>query len=80
MDEIKEPILNHWYRALHSERGVEVLCSDVESVRARLYAARKEARDPDLDQISISVSPIDDGKLWLVKKNPTKERPDEPPT
>jgi len=65
---VKEPILNYWYRALQSPLGISILCSDTESVRSRLYLVRKEAKDPDLDQISICSSPFDPMKLWLVKK------------
>lgn len=65
---MKEPILNYWYRALHSELGVELICSNVESFRAKLYYARKEAKDPDLSQISVTISPFDRNKLWLVRK------------
>lgn len=67
---MKEPILNHWYRALHSPLGVELVCSDPEGTRAQLYAARREAKDKDLEQIAICLSPLDPMKLWLVKKEP----------
>lgn len=67
---VKEPILNHWYRALHSPLGIELICSDAESIRARLYTARREAQDTDLDQIAICQSPFDPMRLWLVKRNP----------
>jgi hypothetical protein len=71
---VKEPILNHWYRALHSPLGIELVCSDAEGMRSRLYAARREAKDTDLDQISICQSPFDPMRLWLVKKGkPTNE-------
>lgn len=68
-DEIKEPILNYWYRALHSPHGIELICSDPEAIRARLYAARKEVRDLDLEQISTVLSPFDPMKLWLIRKD-----------
>lgn len=65
---VKEPILNYWYRALHSPLGIELVCSDPAAMRPKLYVARKEAKDSDLDQISICLSPFDPMKLWLVKK------------
>lgn len=67
---IKEPILNYWYRAVMSPLGIELIVSDAESVRARLYAARKEAQDEDLRSIAICMSPFDPMKLWLVKRGP----------
>lgn len=73
VDEIKEPLLNYWYRALASAYGIEISCSDTEAIRSRLYAVRREARDEDLDGIVISNSPWDGSKLWLRKK----EKPDE---
>lgn len=72
---VKEPILNHWYRALHSPIGIELVCSDTALIRARLYAARKESKDSDLDQIAICQSPFDPMRLWLVKRNPTDATP-----
>lgn len=68
--DLTEPILNYWYRALHSPFGVELVCSEPDLVRPRLYNARKEAKDLDLDQVSICSSPLDPMKLWLVKKAP----------
>jgi hypothetical protein len=72
---VKEPVLNHWYRALHSPGGVQIVCSDVNLMRSRLYAARREAQDSDLDKISICGSPFDPMRLWLVKKEPADETP-----
>lgn len=71
--ELKEPILNHWYRALHSPLGVELVVSDADSVRNRLYRARRDAQDSDLDQIAICSSPFDPMKLWLVKRGTSNE-------
>lgn len=75
LNTVKEPILNHWYRALHSPLGIELVVSDAASVRARLYQARRDAKDTDLDQISICLSPFDPMKLWLVKRTPDNETP-----
>ena len=67
---IKEPLLNQWYRALSSPLGIELIVSDAESVRTKLYAARRDAKDSDLEKISICLSPFDPMKLWLVKREP----------
>ena len=67
---VVEPVLNHWYRALHSPLGIEIVCSDAAAIRSKLYEARKESRDPDLADISICQSPFDPMKLWLVKRSP----------
>jgi hypothetical protein len=63
-----EPLLALWYRALHSPLGVEIITSDPEKVKAKLYRERADAKDLELDQISISESPFDPVKLWLVKR------------
>jgi len=73
--DVKEPILNYWYRALHSPSGIELNTSDPEGVRARLYAVRREAQDSDLESIRIYLSPFDPTKLWLVKKVLQDETP-----
>lgn len=68
------PVLHHWYSALSSAYGIELVCSDVEALRQRLYAARREAKDTDLDQVALCISPFDPMRLWLVKRKPTDEK------
>jgi hypothetical protein len=65
----EEPLLNHWYRALHSPLGIELLCSEFESTRQKLYALRREVKDPALAGISLCQSPFDSNRLWLVKRH-----------
>jgi len=64
-----EPSLEHWYAALGAQHGVEVDCcgNSPESVRQRLYQARKAAQDPDLDVLSIAVSPANPANLWIYR-------------
>lgn len=69
MPDISEPLISYWYRALSSPVGVEIVCSDADQVKQKLYLARREAKDSDLDNISICVSPFDANKLWLVKRS-----------
>jgi hypothetical protein len=66
--EPREPLLNYWYQALAAAHGIELACSEAESVRAALYVARREAQDVDLAQIKVTISPFDPTKIWLVKK------------
>jgi hypothetical protein len=68
------PVLHYWYSALSSELGIELVCSDADSVRSRLYAARREAKDTDLDGVAICISPFDPMRLWLVKRSTTDEK------
>lgn len=71
--DFKEPILSYWYRALQSPWGIELVCSDPDGLRQKLYAARREAKDTDLDTISLCISPFDPTKLWLVKRESKDE-------
>lgn len=59
--------LDIWYKALSAQIGVIVKVSDPDLAKAKLYALRKAANDPDLDQISIRVSPESPDELWLIK-------------
>jgi hypothetical protein len=62
-------LLHFWYSALASDRGVILRTNDPERAKQRLYAARREAKDPDLDGIAICTSPTaPESELWLVKK------------
>lgn len=68
-----EPSLELWYRALSSPFGIEIDSSSFEQVRAKLYHLRREAQDPDLEQIAICRSPFNPDRIWLVKKAPGNE-------
>lgn len=73
--EIKEPVLNYWYRALHSPFGIELICSDPAYTKTKLYIARKDARDTDLEKVGICQSPFDPMRIWIVRKEPSNETP-----
>jgi hypothetical protein len=70
---MSHPVLHHWYSALSKALGEELTTSDAEAARTRLYAARREAKDPDLDQISLTISPFDPMRIWLYKKGKRDE-------
>jgi hypothetical protein len=55
------------YLALSEPIGLLLTVSDVTRARARLYSARREASDPELDRLQIRVSPLADGELIIVK-------------
>lgn len=56
------------YHAFASRRGiiVEVL-GNRETARQRLYAARRETGDPDLDLLQFRLSPSAADQIWIVK-------------
>lgn len=63
------------YKALDSALGVVVLTNDPERLRQKLYAARREAMNPDFESLTFMPSRgSPDTELWIVK------RPDATPT
>lgn len=62
-------MIEHWYAALREEIGVVVeVTGDREAARQKLYAARVDAMDPDLECLQILVSPVAANQLWIVRK------------
>ena len=56
------------YEALGEPHGIIVETNDVATLRARLYAAKKQ--DPDLECLSLVPSPTSpDTELWIVKRS-----------
>lgn len=61
-------MLEYLYQALASKWGIVVAFSDVTLGRARLYADRKKAADPDLSCLQFRPDPLEpDTKLWIIK-------------
>lgn len=60
--------LEFWYAALASPLGVVIETDNFERARAKLYAARREAMDPALDNIAVMQSPTNPSDIWLVKR------------
>lgn len=58
--------LDLWYQAAASSCGVVVYTTDRDFLRQKLYAARASARDPDLDQLSLVLSPTDENHIWII--------------
>lgn len=66
-------MIEFFYRALHSSLGIKVASSDPEKLRQKLYAARRDLKDPDLDGLALVPSRVNPQHLWIVKKNAKKE-------
>lgn len=60
-------MLEHWYAALHSSLGIKLTTTDPKRLIQQLYIARRKALDPDLQGISVIISPGNPNELWLVK-------------
>lgn len=62
-------MLHHLYNALTAEHGICLQAEgDGESLRQALYRERKDANDPALAALSISISPTDPTQVWVYKK------------
>lgn len=64
------PLIELLYEAIRAERGikVQVISPSVELFRAKLYAARKDTLDPDLDALAFWISPVNPNTIWIGKK------------
>jgi hypothetical protein len=71
---MSKPVLHYWYSALSANIGIELVTSDAEACRQRLYAARREAKDTDLDRVALTVSTFDPMRVWLVKRRSKDEK------
>lgn len=60
------------YSAVHSKRGVVVETDNVEFLRQKLYALRKE--DPAFSALSFIISPINGLDLWIIKTGEPDDR------
>lgn len=65
---LESQMLELWYAALREDIGVVIETDDPDRCIQKLYAARRQAQDPDLNAISIVRSPTDNFHLWLVKR------------
>jgi hypothetical protein len=59
------------YQAAASPLGIVVPSSNLTILRARLYAARKDAADPSLDVLELRQGPDDPSELWITHKGAT---------
>lgn len=62
-------LLEYWYQALRTPRGIKLRTSDRAKLQRELYAARKASLDKELESLSIVPSPTDARVLWIVKRN-----------
>jgi len=61
-------LLELWYDALASDLGIVIKTNDPEALRQQLYKSRREAGDPNLDNLSVRISPtMPREEVWIVK-------------
>lgn len=65
---MSDSFLDLWYAAMASSHGLCIFTLDRDTLRQRLYASRASAVDPDLDKLSLVLSPTDETHLWIVKR------------
>lgn len=66
------------YEALDTPLGIVVRTSDPERLRSALYAARREAMNPEFSALTIQPSKVDPrSELWIVRRQgpPANGRP-----
>lgn len=59
--------IDFWYSALATDLGVVLWTDNPETLKQRLYAARRESMDETLNCLSIVTSPTNPEQLWIVK-------------
>lgn len=57
-----------WQAALSSPRGKRIHTTNRDLLKQRLYKARADAQDPELEQLSL-VLPPNRNELWIVKRS-----------
>ena len=62
------PLITLWYQAKAERRGLCLETDDLRLLTQRLYKARVEAMDPELEELILVNSPTTPGQLWIVKK------------
>lgn len=63
-------MLEYLYQALRSDRGVciRITAGSFDTVRQKLYAARREACDEALADLAFVQSPTAADELWIVRR------------
>jgi hypothetical protein len=59
------------YAALAAEIGVCVETDNREGLRRKLYIARRDSRDPELDGLSLILSPENESHVWIMHNGTT---------
>lgn len=73
------PLIELLHRALAEPLGIIVSTNDPERLRVRLYAARREAMNPDFEGLSFLPSRVKPTtELWICKKDPGEGNPEAP--
>lgn len=67
------------YRALDAPIGIAVRTSNPELARQKFYQARRDARNPQFEELSIVPSRTQpESELWILQKTPTINPSSEP--
>ena len=75
------PDASHLYQALAAEVGIICRSDDPHHDRQRLYQIRSDLKDPDLDCLSVQISPSNPSEeLWIVKRSKDATQGDVPLT
>lgn len=61
-------LLDLWLAAYNSKVGIAITTDNRTLLRQHLYRARAEARNPDLDTVTM-ILPEKEDEIWLVHKD-----------
>lgn len=62
-------MLELWYQALRAHVGIRILSDDPKKLQQKLYAARREALDPELAGLALILPPGLTNQLWIAHKS-----------
>lgn len=65
-------MLEYWYQAIASEKGIKLETNDILGLQRRLYKARAESADPELANLALVPSPTTSNQLWIIKRGPAQ--------
>lgn len=65
---MSDSFLDLWYAAYATPHGICIFTTDRDLLRQKLYASRASAADPDLDKLSLVLSPTDETHLLIVRR------------
>lgn len=71
---VYEPYLPYLAMAMASPYGVIIRTSNIKLSQAHLYAARRNAGDPDMERLQMRPDPLGDPQLLWIIKGEEKEK------
>lgn len=61
-------MLELWYQALRAKVGIRIRTDNPAALRPKLYAARVECLDPELNELTLRLPHGISNEVWIVHK------------